>query len=280
MTLIQSLNNNPPSHLHINHPPWKPHFQNALNSNNKFSTNVIVTAVNSQTGKPVSKNLTFTGFHSGLHTKKNPSAPGNPNVVGKIKLEGLMQFAVDTRGIKDWFGIPKHNDNERFVDVSWFFGQTQQQFRCSGKVFLVATPNSFDPPSSIPPWAPKDIDWEEERKYLWKTLPQKRKFSNVFPEDELNKNNGKLFNLGGITIPINSQHSETLKSSSLTATDDSLEEIDVPDNFGLLLVDIDYVDEMSLEEPTSKTVYQVKVPLRTYGRVSGCEWEEKVEVSV
>ncbi|KAJ3396313.1 hypothetical protein HDU92_003372 [Lobulomyces angularis] len=267
MTLTQA-------HPHIQHPPWKLNFQRALHANSSKLTSIILTAVNSSTGKPISKNLKFSGFHSGLHTKANPLAPGSPNTVGKIKLEGLMQFAIDTRGVKDWFGIPKHNDNDKFIDVSCFFGETQRLFRFSGKVFLIVEQGSFDPPHSIPPWSPKDIDWEEERKYLWKLSTQKNQFCSSI---DLSYDAESYFSVGGVS---NAPTEKNCVSYQSTTNNVVVDENTVPSNFGLLLVDVDYVDEINLEEPTLKTIYQVKVPLRTYGRVSGCEWEEKKEVTV
>jgi hypothetical protein len=46
------------------------------------------------------------------------------------------------------------------------------------------------------------------------------------------------------------------------------------ENFGIMLLDIDNVDYLDLSvSPNQRFVYKMRIPDRTYGRISGLEWD-------
>ncbi|KAJ3220191.1 hypothetical protein HDU67_005517 [Dinochytrium kinnereticum] len=56
----------------------------------------------------------------------------------------------------------------RFAEVCWYFPETREQFRLSGRLHLIASPKSGI--STYPPWAPRDTPFERERRRLWRRI--------------------------------------------------------------------------------------------------------------
>ncbi|KAI8814241.1 pyridoxamine 5'-phosphate oxidase-domain-containing protein [Cladochytrium replicatum] len=217
-----------------------------------------------------------------------------------VKLNTLLEFVTDIRSAKiaeEWSaGRVAH------AEVCWYFPQTREQFRLAGAIHLLAPANSPLVQSVLPPWAPKDVDWEAERLRLWREISpslrasfswgppgrpflegeQLSKLECMLPEDaasNLSADASSTLQDGVVNLTISlpppaphtvAQSSPTKEQQLIKIHDDALS------HFGILLLDVEFVDHLDLKTvPQTRMHYKVRVPERTWGRISGLDWESK-----
>ncbi|KAJ3412574.1 hypothetical protein HDV05_000554, partial [Chytridiales sp. JEL 0842] len=195
-----------------------------------------------------------------------------------------------------------------------YFPLTREQYRLSGRLFLISEPNSPLAPPVFPPWAPKDIQFEKERRRLWrKVSPSLRaSFLSGIPGGKLKKSEdgGEVVErLDCYLEPEDEESMTTTSTSPLSASFAQTQPTDTPSHppdtvenypqpapptpqlrslhatafshFGVLLLDVESVDHLDLGTSEGRgpggirTFYKMKVPERTFGRITGLTWEEK-----
>ncbi|KAI8815392.1 pyridoxamine 5'-phosphate oxidase-domain-containing protein [Cladochytrium replicatum] len=237
------------------------------------------------------------GSSSSLHASRGET-------LAAVKLNTLLEFVADIRSAK--IGEEWSAGKVAHAEVCWYFPQTREQFRLAGTLHMLAPPNSPLVQSVLPPWAPKDVDWEAERLRLWREIsPSLRASFSWGPPGRPFVEGEQLSKLecmlpaevapsaltadataagqdGVVNLTVSSpspQHPapHTVAQSRSTKEQQLIKIHDEAlSHFGILLLDVEFVDHLDLKTvPQTRMHYKVRVPERTWGRISGLDWESK-----
>ncbi|KAJ3329225.1 hypothetical protein HDU76_008356 [Blyttiomyces sp. JEL0837] len=140
----------------------------------------------------LNNNSTHTPLSTHSHSSSGFSTPGggHNNPAGWLvaaKLACLLEFVTDVRsakcgsrdetsltdghgGLGMGVGVMGGNAVGMLAEVCWYFPVTREQYRLSGRLYLIASPDEILATSTHPPWAPRDTPFERERRRLWKSI--------------------------------------------------------------------------------------------------------------
>ncbi|KAI8852374.1 hypothetical protein BC829DRAFT_459130 [Chytridium lagenaria] len=186
------------------------------------------------------------------------------------------------------------NADGHFAEVCWYFPETREQYRLSGRLYLVAAPKSGI--STHPPWAPRDTPFERERRRLWRKISPSLRATftgsigapgTPYPKDITDPR--RLERLDSLLSEEDEDDIEMVESPAVELPPQAQnpaeqDVISIHDEafarFGLLLLDVEDVDYVDLKGSVEnrdgvRMQYRIVVPERTYGRITGLKWEEK-----
>jgi hypothetical protein len=165
---------------------------------------------------------------------------------------------------------------------------TDEQYRLSGTLYVYAgndDDSSFV--NNLPPWCPKDMDWESVRLDLWESFHSMHSQDVETVRIPRNTSHDTLVDLQIFTDNTNpsftpSSTSNLKRSSSfltpghairsrISSTTSPVQERYRRRAGAILLLDVDRVEHVNASANV-RTLYQVDIPARTYGRISGLNW--------
>ncbi|KAJ1528278.1 hypothetical protein HK096_009921 [Nowakowskiella sp. JEL0078] len=302
-------------------PKWKSVLCDVIDQNksSKSSTYVQLATVRPN-GRPANRTLVFRGFfvppedisvspaspvNSSLSKinslnlsdapapdilKKQTSFPSMGGFLTLGKLASMLTFVTDSRSSK----CVDELVTNKFGEICWYFPETREQFRLSGTLHVIANPLGVHAASSVPPWAPKSLNWEGERQRKWreigsnlratflqgqpgKPISDSTDNSDIMELDFEVSDDVKLPPKDSSTVELvledGDETNVLARSKSLIDQLDAKAHDEAFANFALLLFDVDLVDHVVLSGKNKRTVYKMNVPERTYGRIAGIEWE-------
>eukprot|EP00128_Syssomonas_multiformis_P011235 Colp12_sorted_trinity150504_noHs@6905 len=142
-------------------PKWFKDLKEAHSVNNKTNRGYIQLATVRPNGMPANRTVVFRNF---FHDTP------------------LLSICIDTRSEK-----AEQIEHFPFGEIAWYMPETREQFRLSGRLFIVGNDRVIGYEPTLSAWGLEKIDWAEERLKLWKALSDGMRagFASPQPGDDI-----------------------------------------------------------------------------------------------
>ncbi|MGA9378668.1 MAG: Npun_F5749 family FMN-dependent PPOX-type flavoprotein [Phormidium sp.] len=176
--------------------PWRSHLTQALQRNRSLMySRYVQLATVRENNRPANRTVVFRGF---------------------LDNTNQLKFVTDSRSPK-----VEQIDYQPWGEICWYFANTREQFRISGKLILVKDNET-------------NLEFQQVRKIAWQELSDASRLQFTWPET------GKL-------------RAET--TAFQAAQPNPTQPLD---NFCLLLLEPDFVDHLELRgEPQNRSLYKI-----------------------
>ncbi|MFB2833682.1 Npun_F5749 family FMN-dependent PPOX-type flavoprotein [Floridanema evergladense] len=176
--------------------PWRSHLTHALQRNRSLIySHYVQLATVRENNRPANRTVVFRGF---------------------LENTNQLKFITDSRSPK-----VEQIDYQPWGEICWYFANTREQFRISGKLILVKNNDA-------------DLELQKARTIAWQELSDASRVQFTWPET------GKL----------------RAEATAFQAPQPNPNE--PLDNFYLLLLEPDFVDHLELRgEPQNRSLYKI-----------------------
>ncbi|ORX89169.1 hypothetical protein K493DRAFT_318901 [Basidiobolus meristosporus CBS 931.73] len=216
----------------MTHAPWKAVLQKTLESNLKKHKDAVFTqlATISAAGRPTVRTVVFRGF----------SGEASSDDLAPNATSDLLQFTthIESTKVQEIMANP-------WCEVCWWLPETNEQFRFSGKAYIIPSSNhelcrAYPELDAHFQNFSGGFDWEKERLAVWKAMSPGMKASFTWPKPGAPR-----------TAPDSGFTSKVEEGRS--PEDQVTKSIE---NFALLIVAPDTLDHVELlKKPNERRVY-------------------------
>ncbi|CAG8800572.1 22325_t:CDS:2 [Racocetra persica] len=264
--------------------PWKPILKSLISENIKNLKSTIpilpmqFSTFNASTCRPTTRTVIFRGFLGEKNNRihENELIEYLNSISSETSLKEINpEIETDLLVITTDIRTPKvkHLLENPGFEVCWWFPSTNDQFRLSGDAYVLPPPTNpiltHFPSDLLLPYSFSvnstslidQFDWEQERKRYWYEMSSDLRASFLKPPSAQEINEGEIQNVVQELDPIGKSMDEKLLVNKAL------------ENFGLVVMKVDYVDhlELKLTHNDNRTIWKLQKSVD----LNKGEWIEK-----